>query len=315
MRRFLKSTIALIAGLALTLTVAISTGLPASAAAVCVTTFTKYGKVQIGSRGTQARAAQCLLRSAGYAVKPDGSFSAVDARKVKAFQRSVRLSQTGTVTSPTWTALLSRGSRPTLRMGDRGTAVKRLQRSLTASGRSVPVTGYFGPITKNAVRSLQRSQGWTASGTATAGVWRALQTGARAKVRVATAARRPAARSVAATAKGARALAFARKQIGDRYQYGATGPNAWDCSGLTKGSWKSVGVNLPRTSQAQFRSGGKRIAKSALRPGDLVFFYAGISHVAVYAGNGKVVHASNPRKPVNVLPMKYMPYKGAVRPG
>jgi cell wall-associated NlpC family hydrolase len=116
------------------------------------------------------------------------------------------------------------------------------------------------------------------------------------------------------TTRGARALAFARKQLGDRYRYRATGPNAWDCSGLTGGAWKAAGVRIPRTSQAQFRF-GRKVAKSNLRAGDLVFFYSGISHVGLYVGNGTIIHASRPGKPVGYLKMKYMPYKGARRPG
>jgi cell wall-associated NlpC family hydrolase len=186
-----------------------------------------------------------------------------------------------------------------------------LQRSLTASVRKVPVTGYYGPITKAAVSSLQRSQGWRATGTVTPRVWRTLQAGRLVTVSL------PKVSTLSASSgssRGARALAFAKRQIGDRYRYGATGPSSWDCSGLTGGAWKAAGVKIPRTSQAQFRF-GKRISKSNLRPGDLVFFYSGISHVGIYAGNGNVLHASRPSKPIGYLKMKYMPYQGARRPG
>lgn len=114
--------------------------------------------------------------------------------------------------------------------------------------------------------------------------------------------------------KGAKALAFAKKQLGDRYRYGGTGPDAWDCSGLTRGAWKSAGKKIPRTSQAQSRF-GKKVKKSKLKKGDLVFFYSGKSHVGIYAGKGKVIHASRPGKPVAYIKMKYMPYAGARRPG
>ena len=114
--------------------------------------------------------------------------------------------------------------------------------------------------------------------------------------------------------KGAKALAFAKKQLGDRYRYGGTGPNAWDCSGLTRGAWKSAGKKIPRTSQGQSRY-GKKVKRSNLKKGDLVFFYSGKSHVGIYAGNGKVIHASRPGKPVAYIKIKYMPYAGARRPG
>ena len=77
---------------------------------------------------------------------------------------------------------------------------------------------------------------------------------------------------------------------------------------------KAAGVKIPRTSQAQYRS-GKKVSKSALKPGDLVFFYSGITHVGIYAGNGDVIHASRPGKPIAKIKMKYMPYQGARRPG
>ena len=113
--------------------------------------------------------------------------------------------------------------------------------------------------------------------------------------------------------KGAKALAYAKRQLGDRYRYGGTGPSSWDCSGLTRGAWKHAGKKIPRTSQGQARV-GKKVAKSKLRKGDLVFFYSGKSHVGIYAGKGRVIHASRPGKPVAYIKMTYMPYAGARRP-
>jgi cell wall-associated NlpC family hydrolase len=115
------------------------------------------------------------------------------------------------------------------------------------------------------------------------------------------------------SSKGAKALAYAKKQLGDRYRYGGTGPNAWDCSGLTMKAWKHAGKKIPRTSGAQSRF-GKKVKKSRLKKGDLVFFYRGKSHVGIYAGKGRVIHASRPGHPVAYIKMKYMPYAGARRP-
>ena len=114
--------------------------------------------------------------------------------------------------------------------------------------------------------------------------------------------------------RGAKALAFARSQLGKPYRYSASGPNAYDCSGLTGAAWRSVGVSLPRSSSAQY-SVGRPVAKSELRPGDLVFFYRPISHVALYAGNNTIIHAPRPGKSVEYTKMSYMPYVGARRPG
>lgn len=76
---------------------------------------------------------------------------------------------------------------------------------------------------------------------------------------------------------------------GDRYVYGANGPSSWDCSSLTQAAWKSAGVSLPRTSAAQ-ASAGSATTRAALQPGDLVR-YPG--HIAMYIGDGQVVHAVN----------------------
>ena len=114
--------------------------------------------------------------------------------------------------------------------------------------------------------------------------------------------------------RGEKALAFAKKQLGDRYRYGAAGPNRWDCSGLTMKAWAKAGKKLPHSAKGQYHK-GKKIKKSKLRKGDLVFFYGGPSHVAIYAGGGKVIHAPRPGSKVSYIKMKYMPFKGARRPG
>ena len=116
------------------------------------------------------------------------------------------------------------------------------------------------------------------------------------------------------SSKGQAALAFAKAQIGKPYIFGGTGPSGYDCSGLTGAAWSSVGVSIPRTSQAQFGAGSS-VSKGDLQPGDLVFYYGGISHVAIYAGGGQIVHASRPGKPIGYAPLDSMPYAGARRVG
>ena len=95
------------------------------------------------------------------------------------------------------------------------------------------------------------------------------------------------------------ALRFAVQQIGDRYVWGAAGPIKWDCSGLTMRAFQAAGVNLPHSSRAQFGY-GRSIAVSNLQPGDLVFFGKPISHVAIYLGQGKMVHAPRPGSRVQI---------------
>ena len=120
--------------------------------------------------------------------------------------------------------------------------------------------------------------------------------------------------SVTGSSKGAKALAYAKAQLGEPYARSGAGPSSWDCSGLTMRAWGSVGVSLPHSSRQQF-SRGRPVAKSALQSGDLVFFYSDIHHVGLYAGNGQVIHAPRPGKSVEYIKMSYMPYAGARRPG
>lgn len=116
----------------------------------------------------------------------------------------------------------------------------------------------------------------------------------------------------APNARAASAVSYAYKAIGSPYVWGATGPNAFDCSGLTQAAYRSAGVALPRTTYAQIDS-GQRVSRSELRPGDLVFFYSGISHVGLYVGNGQMIHAPNPSAPVRLAPIDQMPFAGATR--
>jgi cell wall-associated NlpC family hydrolase len=114
--------------------------------------------------------------------------------------------------------------------------------------------------------------------------------------------------------RGDTALKFARRQLGKPYRYRATGPQAYDCSGLAMMAWREAGVLLPRTSRQQFLA-GRRIARSHLRRGDLVFFYGPPpSHVGIYAGGGQIIHAPRPGRTVQYTKISSMPYAGAVRP-
>jgi cell wall-associated NlpC family hydrolase len=116
----------------------------------------------------------------------------------------------------------------------------------------------------------------------------------------------------APNSRAAAAVSYAYSKLGSPYVWGATGPNAFDCSGLVLASYRSAGVSLPRTTYAQIGA-GQRISRSELLPGDLVFFYSGITHVGLYIGNGQMIHAPNPSAPVRVAPIDEMPFAGATR--
>jgi cell wall-associated NlpC family hydrolase len=97
------------------------------------------------------------------------------------------------------------------------------------------------------------------------------------------------------------ALKFALAQIGDRYVFGADGMINWDCSGLTMRAFQRAGVSLPHSSRAQSRM-GKGVSYSQKKPGDLLFFGRPVSHVGIYLGGGKMVHAPRSGSRVKVAP-------------
>lgn len=123
----------------------------------------------------------------------------------------------------------------------------------------------------------------------------------------------PAGVGRAPSVRGERALRYAVAQIGKPYEWGAEGPAAFDCSGLTQRAWGVAGHGIPRTSQQQWAR-LPRVPLRDLRPGDLVVYFPRATHVALYLGRGKVVHAPRPGARVKVSPLAANPVLGAVRP-
>ncbi|WP_165164156.1 C40 family peptidase [Corynebacterium qintianiae] len=111
---------------------------------------------------------------------------------------------------------------------------------------------------------------------------------------------------------GAGITGAALAQLGKPYGWGAAGPDSFDCSGLMVWAYAQNGKSIPRTSQAQL-AGGTPVPVSDLRPGDIIGYYPGVTHVGMYIGNGQVVHASDYGIPVQVVPLNSMPVQGAVR--
>ena len=114
--------------------------------------------------------------------------------------------------------------------------------------------------------------------------------------------------------RGGVAIKYALEQIGDKYVFGADGMTTWDCSGLTMRAFRTAGVSLPHSSKAQYGY-GKAIAKKDLQPGDLVFFGKPISHVAIYLGPDRMLHAPRKGSQVKIANMNMgaKPYIGARR--
>ncbi|MER5888565.1 NlpC/P60 family protein [Streptomyces sp. NPDC001941] len=113
--------------------------------------------------------------------------------------------------------------------------------------------------------------------------------------------------------EGGAALRYALEQVGKPYVWGAEGPQAYDCSGLTSRAWQRAGRAIPRTSQEQWAT-LPHVPLRSLRPGDLVVYYPKATHVAMYLGDGMVVQAPRPGSRVKVSPIAANPLLGAVRP-
>ena len=160
------------------------------------------------------------------------------------------------------------------------------------------------------VLSAQGADAWPVCGPR-AGLARG---GAAADVHTSTTRRAPATPAVRGVA--AKAVAYARAALGKPYIYGATGPRAYDCSGLTMAAWRAAGVHIPRTSQAQWSS-LHRVPAPQVRAGDLVV-YNGAGHVALYVGGGQIIEAPSPGKVVQTAPWRSGWYAdnfvGVVRP-
>ena len=124
-----------------------------------------------------------------------------------------------------------------------------------------------------------------------------------------------APRLQAASSGASAAIAAARAQLGKPYAWGASGPDAFDCSGLTAWAWRAAGVSLPHSAAAQ-QGMGSPVNRSDLQPGDLVFFGSPAYHVAMYLGDGMIIHAPTTGDVVKIVSLSYMSdYSGATRVG
>ncbi|MEV4564859.1 C40 family peptidase [Nonomuraea sp. NPDC049419] len=130
-------------------------------------------------------------------------------------------------------------------------------------------------------------------------------------------ARKKAAKAARQKARAGKAVAVAKKQIGDPYRYGGTGPGSFDCSGLVQFAWKKAGVKLPRVTNSQFARTRKKVSWRNLKPGDLMFFN-GLGHVGMYVGKGKMIHSPRTGERVRIDKLsgwRRSSFVGAVRPG
>ena len=165
------------------------------------------------------------------------------------------------------------------------------------------------------VRSLAEQQQVAADAAAARGAAEAL-----AQAQLAAPGEVPGPGAVAPSARAAIVIAFARAQLGKPYLWGGTGPDAYDCSGLTGAAYAAAGLRLPRVASDQFFA-GPHVSLAELQPGDLMFWAsdlanpATIHHVAIYLGGGLMLAAPHSGTLVRVQPIYLDGFVGAVRPG
>ena len=275
-------------------------------------------KLRPGSRGAAVEYLQSELNAAGASLRVDGSFGPATRSAVRSLQSAAGIGVDAVVGPKTWAALASdvrisggaapagpvttapgATSQPKLRPGNRGEAVRTMQSLLVERGASIRVDGSFGLATTNAVRALQSAAGIGVDAVVGPKTWNAL----RSDVRIGDApasrseGRSPAPAPASSSFNGQAIVDAARSQVGTRYTWGGSSPaTGMDCSGLVYHAYNQAGVNVPRKTAKGYTFGGRIISQSEAQPGDLVAFTSNnYGHIGIYAGNGRIIDASNSR--------------------
>ena len=312
-----------------------------------------WGTIGAGSRGhtgtivlrlyDRGPAVAAVQRALG--ISADGDYGPVTVRAVRAFQGRHGLLVDGQVGPHTSAALHVRLSGPVtqyphdgsshgrthhhhashhvapssmiLRLYDRGPAVAVVQRAL-----GISADGDYGPVTVRAVRAFQGRHGLLVDGQVGPHTSAALHVRLSGPVtqypHSSGAPSSPSHHhtSSAPSGVGARAALLARDYLGVPYRWGGSSPSGFDCSGLVYFVYGRLGVSLPRVTYSQWNA-GRHVLRSELAPGDLVFFY-GQSHVGIYIGGGRFIHAPHTGTSVRIDSLSgwySSEYDGAVRVG
>ncbi|NLF28699.1 MAG: hypothetical protein GX592_12440, partial [Clostridiales bacterium] len=284
-----------------------------------------YSALSSGSSGSSVLALQKALEALGYFDGiPAGNYSSLTEQAVARFQSAVGLTANGNADQATLRVLVG-GYAPaspllslTLSQGNSGSNVERLQVRLYYKGyltKTSSVDSDFGSITTSAVKLFQTAAGLSATGKADPATIKKLYSNDAPKnSKTAPDATKPGndgdgdggsttdklPANPTRSEKIEYAIYLAQQQLGKPYVYGATGPNSYDCSGLTTYCFKKIGVSLSRTAYAQGYNNGTKIdGLSNMQRGDIVCMDT-ISdsdlcdHVGIYLGsNGKFIHASS----------------------
>lgn len=254
-------------------------------------------KLRQGARGAAVSHLQQRLNAHGASIAVDGSFGPATLRAVKAQQSSARISVDGVVGPKTWSSLSGGGSssdsssRPKLRQGDRGNAVRTLQTTLNQRGASLAVDGSFGPATASAVRKLQSAAGIGVDTVVGPRTWSALDSG----VPISGGTSGGGGSESGTSVSGQAIVNAARATVGTRYTWGGSSPSGGlDCSGLVYHAYNQAGMNMPRKTAKGYTFGGRIISQSQAQPGDLVAFTGNnYGHMGIYTGNGRIIDASS----------------------
>nr|WP_073088442.1 NlpC/P60 family protein [Selenomonas ruminantium] len=169
-------------------------------------------------------------------------------------------------------------------LGDTGHEVSEIQQALASRGYDVPVDGDYGPATKAAVADFQKDNNLEVDGEVGVHSYQVLLHRSL-----------PNIEHKSYFADGNGIIHLAQQFLGVPYVWGGSSPNGFDCSGFVQYVFAQRGIHLPRTADIQITA-GRPVAKSELQPGDLVFFasdYVNISHVGIYVGDGRMIHASS----------------------
>lgn len=299
---------------------AVTNSRPTSAAASGTRQYSE-AVLKLGDENEEVTKLQKRLKELGFfAGEATGFFGSVTQQAVLAFQADRDLSQDGSVGALTLAALYAQEEAPTERKysldtlipGDEGAEVTKLQTRLKELGYyQYNVTGFFGPITSEALKAFQKNNNLDVDGIAGKNTRNKVFAANAVAASQAPATEAPAATpgdkqptSVVRSSDGeltaANVIEYAKQFMGVKYVYGGNGPDSFDCTGLTTYVFKQFGITLPRTARDQgYNDYAPKIDSAEdLLPGDLVFFKttndSGLSnHAGIYIGGGQFIHAAS----------------------
>lgn len=310
--------------------------------------------------GSQGKAVKTVQKAIGAGA--DGDFGPATQKAVRKWQKKHSLPVTGVVDAPTWASLPPAIAATACGQHVHGTGVTTTCARLSAgisglavvvlqNGLGMTADGKFGSATAHAVKQVQRDAGLRVTGVTNAHTWKAVKlwgtpacstphtvgprppADEKAQAKVRKKVQQLAARLVnqPGTTKNKvalKAMAFARKQLGKPYAWGGTGPNSYDCSGLTMTSYVHAGLTIPRVAAAQYSGAGLGEPLDHAKQGDLLFFASDLTkpstvyHVSMYIGGGNVLEAPHtganvrivPLSTTNLLPVVARPVAGLTLP-